>query len=177
MALVPYLRWLGIGAVVVVVVWLLSRRVRSRTVRLGVRCLAVAAALTPQPLWIPGEGGALMPALAVLVAVRPSIFSLTMGAFPIFAAATLLFTLAGFRLARDVGGCERLLHRAARRWVLMGCCCHGSRSLCGRPSSPTSRSADPSRSGGSRALPSSAAPRYWIAAPARGPALSRRDGC
>lgn len=120
MALVPYLRWLGIGAVVVVVVWLLSRRVRSRTVRLGVRCLAVAAALTPQPLWIPGEGGALMPALAVLVAVRPSIFSLTMGAFPIFAAATLLFTLAGFRLARDVGGCERLLHRAARRWVLMG---------------------------------------------------------
>jgi len=92
MALVPYLRWLGIGAVVVVVVWVLSRRGRSRTVRLGVRCLAVAAVLTPQPLWIPGEGGALMPALALLVAVPPSIFSLAMGAFPIFAAATLLFT-------------------------------------------------------------------------------------
>jgi len=85
MALVPYLRWLGIGAVVAVVLWVLSRRVRSRAVRLWVRCLAVAAALTPQPLWIPGEGGALMPALALLVAVRPSVFSVTMGAFPIFA--------------------------------------------------------------------------------------------
>lgn len=120
MALASYLRWLGIGAVVVGVVWVLSRRVRSRAGRLGVRCLAVAAALTPQPLWIPGEGGALMPALALLVAGRPSVFSLTMGAFPIFATATLLFTLAGLWLARDAGGGERLLHRAARRWVLMG---------------------------------------------------------
>ena len=120
MALVPYLRWLGIGAILVVVVWVLSRRVRSRAVRLGVRCLAVAAALTPQPLWIPGEGGALMPALALLVAGRPSVFSLAMGAFPIFAAATLLFTLAGLRPARDAGGGERLLHQAARRWVLVG---------------------------------------------------------
>ena len=120
MALVPYLRWLGIGAVVAVVLWVLSRRVRSRAVRLWVRCLAVAAALTPQPLWIPGEGGALMPALALLVAVRPSVFSATMGAFPIFAAATSLFTLAGLRLARDAGGGGRLLHQAARRWVLMG---------------------------------------------------------
>ena len=120
MALVPYLRWLGIGAVVAVVLWVLSRRVRSRAVRLWVRCLAVAAALTPQPLWIPGEGGALMPALALLVAVRPSVFSVTMGAFPIFAAATSLFTLAGLRLARDAGGGGRLLHQVARRWVLMG---------------------------------------------------------
>ena len=120
MALVPYLRWLGIGAVVAVVLWVLSRRVRSRAVRLWVRCLAVEAALTPQPLWIPGEGGALMPALALLVAVRPSVFSVTMGAFPIFAAATSLFTLAGLRLARDAGGGGRLLHQVARRWVLMG---------------------------------------------------------
>jgi len=120
MALVPYFRWPGIGAGVVVVVWALSRRVRSRGVRLGMRCLAVAAALTPQPLWIPGEGGALMPALALLVAGRPSVFSLSMGAFPIFAATTLLFALAGLRLARDAGGGEWLLHQAARRWVLVG---------------------------------------------------------
>jgi len=120
MALVPYLRWLGIGAALAVGVWVLSRHVRSRAVRLAVRCLAVAAALTPQPLWIPGEGGALMPALALLVAVPPSIFSLAMGAFPIFSAATLLFAVAGLWLARDAGGGERLLHRTARRWVLMG---------------------------------------------------------
>ena len=98
MALGTYLRWLGIGAIVVAVIWLLSRRLRSRAARLGVRCLAVAAALTPQPLWIPGEGGALMPALSVLVTGRPSIFGLTMGAFPIFAMATLLFALAGLGL-------------------------------------------------------------------------------
>jgi hypothetical protein len=36
------------------------------------------------------------------------------------AAATLLFTLVGFRLARDASGGERLLHQVARRWVLMG---------------------------------------------------------
>jgi hypothetical protein len=44
MALVPYLRWLRIGTVVVVVVWVLSRRVRARPVRLGVRRLSGAAA-------------------------------------------------------------------------------------------------------------------------------------
>ena len=120
MALGTYLRWLGIGAIVVGVVWMLTRRLRSRAARLGLRCVAVAAALTPQPLWIPGEGSALMPALSVLVAGRPSIFGLTMGAFPIFAMATLLFAVAGLWLGRDAGGGERLLHRAARRWVLVG---------------------------------------------------------
>jgi hypothetical protein len=43
-----------------------------------------------------------------------------MGAFPIFAAATLLFALASLRLARDAVGDERLLHRTARRWALVG---------------------------------------------------------
>ena len=120
MPLVPYLRWLGIGAVLVVAVWLLSRRVRPRARRQALRCLAVAGAVTPQPLWIPGEGGALMPALALLLFSRPSLFTATMGAFPIFAAATLLFTVTGWRLARDAVGDERHLHQVARRWVLMG---------------------------------------------------------
>lgn len=120
MALVPYLRWLAIGAVAVVVVWVLSGRIRSRSGRLGLRCLALATAIAPQPLWIPGEGGALVPALALLVAGRPSVFSLAMGAFPIVAVATLLFTLAGLWLARDARGGERLLHRTARCWVLVG---------------------------------------------------------
>jgi hypothetical protein len=85
------------------------------------RCLAVAAAVTPQPLWVPGQGGAVMPALALLVGVRPSIFSLAMmGAFPIVAVGALLFVVLGLALARDAAGDERLLHRSARHWVLMG---------------------------------------------------------
>jgi hypothetical protein len=120
MALVPYLRWIGIGALVAVAVWIASRRLRSRPLRHVLRCLAVAAAITPQPLWIPGQGGALMPALALLVGVRPSVFGLAMGAFPILAVGAVLFVVAGFALARDAVGDERLLHRSARRWVLMG---------------------------------------------------------
>ena len=120
MELVPYLRWLGIGALVVVIVWILSRRLRSRPLRQTLRCLAVAAAVTPQPLWVPGQGGAVMPALALLVGVRPSIFSLAMGAFPIVAVGALLFVVLGLALTRDAAGDERLLHRSARRWVLMG---------------------------------------------------------
>ena len=82
--------------------------------------MAVGAAVMPQPLWAPGKGGVVMPALALLVAVRPSIFSLSMGAFPIFAVGTLLFALAGFAMARDARGGELLLQRAARRCVLVG---------------------------------------------------------
>jgi hypothetical protein len=120
MTLAAYLRWLGIGAVVVVVLWVLSRRLRSRVARLGVRCLAIAAALTPQPLWIPGQGGAVMPALAILVSGRPSVFVFAMGIFPIIAVAGLLFALAGLWLGRGTEGAERRLHRVVRRWALMG---------------------------------------------------------
>jgi hypothetical protein len=43
-----------------------------------------------------------------------------MGAFPIFAGATLLFTLAGWRLTRTAEGAQRLAHQVARCWVLVG---------------------------------------------------------
>ena len=77
MALVSYLKWLGVAVVV-------------------------------------------LPAVAMLVFGGAPLFSFAMGAFPIFAGATLLFTLAGWRLARAAEGAERLAHQAARRWVLVG---------------------------------------------------------
>jgi hypothetical protein len=69
MALVSYLKWLGVAVVV-------------------------------------------LPAIAMLVFGGAPLFSFTMGAFPIFAGATLLFTLAGWRLARAAEGAERLAHQA-----------------------------------------------------------------
>ena len=74
----------------------------------------------PQPLWAPGDGGAIMPALTMLAFGGVPVFSFAMGAFPIFAGATLLFTLAGWRLARASEGAQRLAHQVARRWVLVG---------------------------------------------------------
>jgi hypothetical protein len=121
MALVPfYAKWLGGSLVALVVVWLLTRRVASPTRRLVLRCIATAAALTPQPLWAPGDGGAIMPAAALLVFGRAPVFSYTMGVFPILAVAALFFTLTGWRLARAASGGKRLVHHAARRWALVG---------------------------------------------------------
>ncbi len=120
MALVPYLKWLGIALVVLAAIWVLTRQVASPFKRLAVRCLATSAALMPQPLWAPGDGGAIMPALTMVVFGGAPVFSFAMGAFPIFAGATLLFTLAGWRLARAATGAERLAHQAARRWALVG---------------------------------------------------------
>jgi hypothetical protein len=77
MALVSYLKWLGVAVVV-------------------------------------------LAAVVMLVFGGAPVFSFAMGAFPIFAGATLLFTLAGWRLARAAEGAERLAHQATRRWVLVG---------------------------------------------------------
>jgi hypothetical protein len=120
MPAVAYLRWVGIGALLVAAVWLLSRRLRSGALRLALRCLAVAAAVTPQPLWIPGEGGAVMPALALLISSGISPFAAAMGAFPILAGAGLVFIVSGQGIARRAVGGERLVHQVVRRWVLMG---------------------------------------------------------
>jgi len=100
MALVPYLKWLGVSVVALAAIWVLTRRVTSPFRRLALRCLATSAALTPQPLWAPGEGAFIMPALSLLVFGGAPVFSYAMGAFPILAVATLFFTLAGWRLAR-----------------------------------------------------------------------------
>lgn len=120
MALVPYLKWLGVALAVLAVIWVLTRRVASPFKRLALRCLATSAALMPQPLWAPGDGGAIMPAFTMLLFGGAPVFSFAMGAFPIFAGATLLFTLAGWRLARTAEGAQRLAHQVARRWVLLG---------------------------------------------------------
>jgi hypothetical protein len=120
MALVPYLRWLGVSMVALVAVWVVTRRVTPPSRRLALRCLATSAALTPQPLWAPGEGAFVMPALSLLVFGGVPVFSLAMGAFPILAVAILLFTVAGWGQARAAIDRERLVHQAARRWVLLG---------------------------------------------------------
>lgn len=120
MELVPYLKWIGIGAVVLAATWLLTRRLASPSGRLALRCLALSAAVTPQPVWAPGEGGFLMPALALLVSGGAPLFNAAMGGFPIVAVATALFTLIGWRLGRAAVGTERLAHQAARRWVVVG---------------------------------------------------------
>jgi len=120
MALVPYLKWLGVALAVLAVVWVLTRRVAPPFKRLALRCLATSAALMPQPLWAPGDGGAIMPAFTMLLFGGAPVFSFAMGAFPIFAGATLLFTLAGWRLARAADGAQRLAHQVARCWVLVG---------------------------------------------------------
>lgn len=120
MGLVPYLKWVGVALAVLAVIWVLTRRVAPPFKRLALRCLATSAALMPQPLWAPGDGGAIMPALAMLVGGGAPVFSFAMGAFPIFAGATLLFTLAGWRLARTAEGAQRLAHQVARCWVLVG---------------------------------------------------------
>jgi len=120
MALVPYLKWLAVGLAVLAVIWVLTRRVASPFKRLALRCLATSAALMPQPLWAPGDGGAIMPAFTMLLFGGAPVFSFAMGAFPIFAGATLLFTLAGWRLARASEGAQRLAHQVARRWILVG---------------------------------------------------------
>ncbi|MGH7389477.1 MAG: hypothetical protein ACREM3_08460 [Candidatus Rokuibacteriota bacterium] len=120
MALVPYLKWLGVGAVVLAATWTLTRRVASPSRRLALRCLATSAALTPQPLWAPGEGGFVMPALALLLFGGAPLFNAAMGGFPILAVGMLLFTLAGWRLGLSAVGAERLAHQAAWRWVVVG---------------------------------------------------------
>lgn len=120
MALVPYLKWLLVALAVLAVIWVLTRRVASPFKRLALRCLATSAALMPQSLWAPGDGGTVMPALTMLVFGGAPVFSFAMGAFPIFAGATLLFTLIGWRLARAAEGAQRLAHQVARRWVLVG---------------------------------------------------------
>lgn len=75
MALVPYLKWLGVALAVLAVIWVLTRRVAPPFKRLALRCLATSAALMPQPLWAPGDGGAIMPALAMLVFGGAPVFS------------------------------------------------------------------------------------------------------
>ena len=120
MALVPYLKWVVVALAVLAVIWVLTRRVASPFKRLALRCLATSAALMPQPLWAPGDGGAIMPAFTMLLFGGAPVFSFAMGAFPIFAGATLLFTLAGWRLARAAEGAQRLAHQVARCWVLVG---------------------------------------------------------
>jgi hypothetical protein len=54
MALVPYLKWLGVALAVLAVIWVLTRRVAPPFKRLALRCLATSAVLMPQPLWAPG---------------------------------------------------------------------------------------------------------------------------
>ena len=115
-----YLAWLGIAAVVGSGAWLLCRRVQSPVRRLALRCLVVAAAVTPQPLWIPGEGGAVMPAILLLLYGKELVFSVAMGAFPVLAMAAVLFVVAGWRLAGAAAGTERLAHYVARSWVVLG---------------------------------------------------------
>jgi hypothetical protein len=116
--------WLGIAVLGVVALWVISRQVTSPVARLALRCLVVATVLMPQPLWIPGQGAAVMPAVLLLASgLRPSHgpeFALLMGAFPIVAGAAVLFVVAGWRLAGAATGPERLVHRAARRWVAVG---------------------------------------------------------
>ncbi|MGH7353194.1 MAG: hypothetical protein ACRELS_01270 [Candidatus Rokuibacteriota bacterium] len=98
MPLVPYLRWLGIGAVAVIAVWVLTRRVRSRPARLALRCLAVAAwlalaAASPFLAYFAFGGPIAVWGLTSLAATRALSWATWLLA-AVLALAMLLWTLA-----------------------------------------------------------------------------------
>ena len=91
-----YLRWTGFGAVAIVVAWILTAFLRDAVMRLAFRSLAVAAVITPQPLWVPGDGGYVVPAgMLLLSPFRYPVFSLINGAIPIIGVSAILFVIGG----------------------------------------------------------------------------------
>lgn len=65
-----YLTWVGVGALAAIVVWILTTCVKSGVMRLVIRSLAIAAVITPQPLWAPGDGGFVVPAGMLLLSFQ-----------------------------------------------------------------------------------------------------------
>lgn len=88
-----YLRWLGVACVVVTAGWLATRRVESLSRRRICRAVVAAIAITPFPLWVPGEGGFIVPA-AMLLMARDSFPGWQIrGAVPITIVATVLLAM------------------------------------------------------------------------------------
>ena len=111
--------WFAVGALAFAVAVLLTRPLASPAARLGVRCLVLAAVVTPQPLWAPGDGSYVLPAVLLLASGHFG-FAWMNGLMPVLAVAGILFTLGGYlsRLRRDERSARA--HRFVQRWVLLG---------------------------------------------------------
>ena len=116
-----YLRWTGFGAVAIVVAWILTAFLRDAVMRLAFRSLAVAAVITPQPLWVPGDGGYVVPAgMLLLSPFRYPVFSLINGAIPIIGVSAILFVIGGYIVSIRQSESSARIHEFIQVWVLTG---------------------------------------------------------
>lgn len=115
-----YLRWVGFGAVAIVVVWILTGFVRHAVTRLAFRSLAIAAVIAPQPLWAPGDGGYVVPAGMLLLSLRHPVFSLMNGAVPILGVAAILFAIGGYIVSLHQFEASVRIHNFVQAWVCIG---------------------------------------------------------
>jgi len=115
-----YLRWVGFGAIAIVVVWILTASVRHAVMRLAFRSLAIAAVITPQPLWAPGDGGYVVPAGMLLLSLRHPVFSLMNGAVPILGVAAILFAIGGHIVSIRQSASSVKIHNFVQMWVGVG---------------------------------------------------------
>ena len=115
-----YLRWAGFGAVAIAVAWILTAFLRDAVMRLAFRSLAVAAVITPQPLWVPGDGGYVVPAAMLLLSFRYPVFSVTNGAIPIIGVSAILFVIGGYIVSIRQTESSVRIHSFVQMWVLNG---------------------------------------------------------
>jgi hypothetical protein len=115
-----YLRWVGCGAVAIVVVWILTTLVRDAVMRLALRSLAIAAVITPQPLWAPGDGGYVVPAGVLLLSLTYPLFSIMNGALPILGVSAILFVIGGYIVSIRRSASSARIHDVVQAWVCIG---------------------------------------------------------
>jgi hypothetical protein len=115
-----YLRWVGFGAVAIAVVWILTAFVRDAVMRLAFRSLAIAAVITPQPLWVPGDGGYVVPAGMLLLSLRYPVFSVMNGAIPIIGISAILFVIGGYIVSIRRSASSARIHDVVQAWVYIG---------------------------------------------------------
>ena len=115
-----YLRWVGFGAIAIAVAWVLTAFVEDAVMRLAFRSLAIAAVITPQPLWAPGDGGYVVPAGMLLLSLRHPVFSVMNGAIPILGVSAILFAIGGYLVSIRQSESSARIHNFVQAWVCVG---------------------------------------------------------